>query len=177
MFRILLFRGLQVCAADGRVSVCLLLMTGLMTNCGIPKTTGSGPSKPHDGASRGETQPGAVSLNDRSGIPAWIPVYPHTTPQNLTDRYVGIERYVVFDLVTSDSCRDTVDYYRRELGSGGFDTHLWTVEEYPGNLCEGLVRANGPGRRRTVNMTVGTIARDAKQFRRVSVEAVERSGH
>jgi len=108
-------------------------------------------------------------------IPEWVPIYPGTTPEEITERTAGVEKYLTFKLHPKNgNCRQFLDYYRTVLNERGFHVYADTVSEADKDVCSSVLRSDGPGRQRSINFNSGNGARDGKLVWNISVEVIER---
>jgi len=74
---------------------------------------------------RGASQDGDAAVEAR--IPAWVPVYPGWTPENLSLRQSGPEVFLSFTFTTGDEIRKVLSWYEEKLRQEGFRVSMDVV--------------------------------------------------
>jgi hypothetical protein len=114
-----------------------------------------------------DSSDGTVSFGAVAGnaAPAWVPVYPGSTPEGTYSAKTGEGAQNTFGFKTSDSPAKVIAYYQDNLKSAGFTVNLIT-----GGDQGGMVQAENSAQGRTVIVTVGPSGGGAQ----ASVMAVEK---
>lgn len=107
----------------------------------------------------------------RLRVPDWVPIYPGTSPGQISSRGAGIERYFNFQMRTRDSCHKVVDWYENKLHAAGYNT--FARFSYDSPACDDGFQSDGPGRTRSI--MVGATENPAMNVVIISIQAVERS--
>jgi hypothetical protein len=97
----------------------------------------------------GQAAPPAAS----SSIPDWVPIFPGAAIGPIESQSTPNEHYTRFSLKTNKPCIQVVRYYEQALNRGGFRTR-GTTHESP--ECSALLRSDGPGRIRSINLSGGS---------------------
>jgi len=113
-------------------------------------------------SSEGTMKFGAAAGNT---APAWVPVYPGSSPQGTMATQTKEGSSNTFTFKTSDTASKVIAYYQDQLKSGGFEVKLMTTGEQGG-----MVTAEDAGKKRTIIVTVGT----SNEGTQGSVMAVEK---
>jgi hypothetical protein len=113
-------------------------------------------------SSEGTMRFGAAAGNT---APAWVPVYPGSSPQGTMATQTKDGNSNTFTFKTSDGAGKVLTYYQDQLKSAGFKMNLVTTGDQGG-----MVQAEDSDKRRTIIVTVGTSAEGTQ----ASVMAVEK---
>ena len=124
----------------------------------------------------GDGKNGAVTVQSSEGTmrfgaaagntaPAWVPVYPGSSPQGTMATQTKDGNSNTFTFKTSDGAGQVLTYYQDQLKSAGFKMNLVTTGDQGG-----MVQAEDSDKRRTIIVTVGTSAEGTQ----ASVMAVEK---
>ncbi len=87
-------------------------------------------------------------------LPAFVPVYPGCEPANRHSMTTGGESIGGFELETSDSVQEVLEFYRSKLEAAGFETSVNTFSQ--DGSRGGMVNANEPGANRTVTVIINS---------------------
>jgi hypothetical protein len=110
----------------------------------------------------GEGKNGAVTVQSAEGTmrfgaaagntaPAWVPVYPGSSPQGTMSAQSKEGNTNNFTFKTSDAPGKVLGYYQDQLKSGGFNINLVSSGDQGG-----MVHAEDSAKKRTIIVTVGT---------------------
>jgi hypothetical protein len=124
----------------------------------------------------GEGKDGAVTVQSSEGTmrfgaaagntaPAWVPVYPGSSPQGTMATQTKEGSSNTFTFKTSDAAGKVLTYYQDQLKSAGFKINLVSSGDQGG-----MVQAEDSDKKRTIIVTVGTSAEGTQ----ASVMAVEK---
>ena len=114
-----------------------------------------------------QTQDGTARFGASAGndAPAWVPVYPGSTPEGTYSAKSGDGAQNTFAFKTKDAPAKVIAYYQDQLKSAGFTVNLVT-----GGDQGGIVQAENGGKNRTVMLTVSTSSEGTQ----ASVIAIEK---
>jgi hypothetical protein len=105
---------------------------------------------------------------DAPGVPDWVPIYPGGKVSAVETRKAGVETYTTFQLDTAVDCQKVFAWYDEQLKVAGFSVGKAT----PGrDYCDGIIRADGPGRTRGLTLNGGGAKGGPSRF---GVQAVVR---
>jgi hypothetical protein len=106
-----------------------------------------------DGAVTVQSSEGTLKFGAAAGNtgPAWVPVYPGSSPQGTMATQSKDGSSNTFTFKTGDSAGKVISYYQDQLKSAGFDVKLVANAEQGG-----MVQAEDAAKKRTVIVTVGT---------------------
>lgn len=113
-------------------------------------------------SSDGTVKFGASGSNQ---MPAWIPVYPGSTPQGTFSSQSKDGNQSTFAFKTNDAPAKVMSYYQDQLKSGGFNITMTTNTPQGG-----MVMAEDGGKTRSVMLTVGNSGEGTD----VSVTSIEK---
>jgi hypothetical protein len=99
------------------------------------------------GGPQGETAAGSPSAH---GVPDWVPIYPGARVSGGETRNAGVETYTTFQLDSTADCEKVHAWYDEKLKVSGFNV-VGNAGQLQGN-CSSIMRADGPGNTRGVNM-------------------------
>jgi hypothetical protein len=106
--------------------------------------------------------------------PAWVPVYPGTTPQGTFSTQTGEGSQSTYAFKTSDPPSKVLDYFKQQLSSAGFKVNLSASGIFdPGSASGGqggILQATSADEKRTVMITAGASSEGTT----ASVTAVEK---
>jgi hypothetical protein len=112
---------------------------------------------------------GGASPASVPGVPAWVPIYPGARVSGVETRDAGVETYTTLQLDTAHDCQKVYAWYDEKLKVAGFNV-VGNAGHLQGH-CTGIMRADGPGHVRGVNLNGGGAAGGPSQF---AVQAVVR---
>jgi hypothetical protein len=120
-----------------------------------------------DGAVTVQSSEGTMRFGAAAGntAPAWVPVYPGSSPQGTLATQSKEGSSNTFTFKTNDAASKVISYYQDQLKSGGFEVKLVTTGEQGG-----MVTAEDAAKKRTIILTVGT----SNEGTQGSVMAVEK---
>jgi hypothetical protein len=120
-----------------------------------------------DGSVTVQSAEGTMKFGAAAGntAPAWVPVYPGSSPQGTMATQTKEGSSNTFTFKTNDTATKVIAYYQDQLKSGGFEVKLMTTGEQGG-----MVTAEDAGKKRTIIVTVGTSGEGTQG----SVMAVEK---
>jgi len=109
----------------------------------------------------GDGQNGAVEVHSSEGsmkfgaaagnqAPAWVPVYPGSSPQGTFSSQTAEGNQQSFTFKTSDAPAKVLAYYQGQLKSSGFNVNMAT-----GGDQGGMVQAEDATKKRTIVVTIG----------------------
>lgn len=114
-------------------------------------TTGEGANASMEmKSSEGTVKIGASS--DKA--PAWVPVYPGSSPQNTFSATTNSEQSGSYTFVTADPAEKVISFYGDSLKSGGFATSNLTSNS--NGKVGGMVSGEDKSNKRTVVVSIGT---------------------
>jgi archaellum component FlaG (FlaF/FlaG flagellin family) len=98
---------------------------------------------------------GTVKFGSAAGTsaPAWVPVYPGSSPQNTMSSTTPDGSQNTFTFKSPDAASKIIAYYSDQLKSGGFSINMTTNTEQGG-----MVQATDEGKKRTISVIVGSSA-------------------
>jgi hypothetical protein len=102
------------------------------------------------------------------GVPDWVPIYPGARVSGVETRNAGVETYTTFQLDSTHDCQKVFAWYEEKLKVAGFNV-LKSTGGADG--CSGIMRAEGGGNTRALNLNGGGAAGGPS---RVAVQAVVR---
>jgi hypothetical protein len=101
-------------------------------------------------SSDGSVKFGATSTNT---LPAWVPVYPGSSPQGTLSSTTDQGNQSAFSFTTKDSAQTVLDYYEKELTAAGMHK---TSRGWGG--YGGLLSAEDASKNRTLVLSIATTA-------------------
>ena len=135
--RRMLVRAITLVAA-----VALVLAT---TACG----GGGGPQQ--------EARPGPAA----QGLPEWVPVYPGARISGIETRAAGVETYTTFQLDSPKDCQQVFAWYDEKLKVASFNV-VGNTDRLV--ACDGIMRADGAGHTRALNLNGGGATGGPSRF-------------
>jgi hypothetical protein len=110
-----------------------------------------------DGA-QPETRPAPAATQ---GVPDWVPIYPGARVSAVDTRNTGVETYTTFQLDSADGCQKVFAWYDEKVKVAGFNVVKSTngVDD-----CDGIMRAEGPGNSRALNLNGGGASGGPSRF-------------
>ena len=102
------------------------------------------------------------------GVPDWVPMYPGARVSGVETRNAGVETYTTFQLDSTHDCQKVFAWYEEKLKVAGFNV-LNSMGTADG--CSGIMRAEGAGNTRALNLNGGGAAGGSS---RLAVQAVVR---
>lgn len=117
-------------------------------------------------SSEGSMKFGAAAGNK---APAWVPVYPGSSPEGTFAAQTGEGSTSSFTFKTQDPSSKVLAYYQDALKSGGF-TMTNTLNSSDSSGTGGMITAEDAGKKRTIVVTLGTSSGSTQ----VSVMATEK---
>ena len=113
-------------------------------------------------STQGDGSSGSVQVSSAEGTvkfgagagnkaPAWVPVYPGSTPQGTFASQTPDGDSSAFTFTTKDSASKVLSYYQDQLKSAGFSVTLVASSDQGG-----AVQGEDSGKKRTITVTVGT---------------------
>jgi hypothetical protein len=120
-----------------------------------------------DGAVTVQSSEGTMRFGAAAGntAPAWVPVYPGSSPQGTMATQTKDGSSNTFTFKTGDAAGKVLTYYQDQLKSAGFKINLASMGDQGG-----MVQAEDADKKRTIVVTVGTSAEGTQG----SVMAVEK---
>jgi hypothetical protein len=117
------------------------------------ETTVSTAGDGSNGSVQVQSAEGTVKIGAGAGnkAPAWVPVYPGSSPQGTFASQTSEGESNAFSFNTKDAASKVLTYYQEQLKSGGFNINLISSSDQGG-----VVQAEDSGKKRTVTVTVGT---------------------
>ena len=114
------------------------------------KITGDGSNS---GGIEMQSSEGTMKFGASAGnsAPAWVPVYPGSSPQGTFSSQTPEGDQHGFSFKTSDAATKVISYYQDQLKSAGFTVNLATTGDQGG-----MVSAEDSGKKRNIVVTVGT---------------------
>ena len=113
-----------------------------------------------EGASSGmemKSSEGTVKIGTSSDkAPAWVPVYPGSSPQNTFSSSNGSEQSGAYTFVTADPAAKVISFYGDSLKSAGFAVSDMTTNSE--GKAGGMVSGEDKTNKRGVVVTIGTEA-------------------
>jgi hypothetical protein len=88
-----------------------------------------------------------------NSAPAWVPAYPGSSPQNTMSSTTADGSQNTFTFKSTDPASKILSFYSDQLKAAGFTINMTTNTDQGG-----LVQASDEGKKRTVNVIVGTSA-------------------
>jgi hypothetical protein len=85
--------------------------------------------------------------------PSWVPAYPGSSPQNTMSSATAEGSQNTFTFKSKDPASTIITFYSDQLKAAGFTIDMTTTTEQGG-----LVQASDQGKKRIVNVIVGTSA-------------------
>ena len=85
--------------------------------------------------------------------PSWVPAYPGSSPQNTMSSATAEGSQNTFTFKSKDPAATIITFYSDQLKAAGFTIDMTTTTEQGG-----LVQASDQGKKRIVNVIVGTSA-------------------
>jgi hypothetical protein len=90
-----------------------------------------------------------------------VPIYPGAQVSGVETRNTGVETYTTFQLDSKHDCGKVFAWYDEKLKVAGFDVVKSTSSA---DHCSGIMRADGPGHTRALNLNGGGAASGASRF-------------
>jgi hypothetical protein len=112
-----------------------------------------------------QSSDGTVRIGSGDAAPAWVPVYPGSSPEGTYSAKSGDGAQNTFAFKTKDAPAKVISYYQDQLKSAGFTVNLVTSGDQGG-----IVQAENSGKNRTVMLTVST----SNEGTQASVIAIEK---
>jgi hypothetical protein len=100
-------------------------------------------------ASQQQAQPTSTAA---AGLPDWVPIYPGAKVSGAETRNTGVETYTTFQLDSPADCQKIFAWYDERLKVAGFNV-VGTTNRL--DACDGIMRAEGPGHTRAMNLNGG----------------------
>lgn len=118
------------------------------------------------GAIEVQSADGAVHVGSSAGNmgPAWMPVYPGSTPENTSSVQTPDGSESIFTFTTADSAPRVISYFQNQLRSSGFNVGLASSGEQGG-----MVQAEDGSKKHSIILNVDSSG-DATKVREVVVE-------
>ena len=115
------------------------------------KLSASGDSK--SGGVEVQTADGTLKFGAAAGntAPAWVPVYPGSTPQGTMSSQTNDGKQNTFTFKTKDAAGKVLSYYQDELKSANFTIGLMSSSD-----AGGMLQAADQNKERTIVITAGT---------------------
>jgi hypothetical protein len=88
-----------------------------------------------------------------NSAPAWVPVYPGSSPQNTMSATSADGSQNTFTFKSKDPAAKIISYYSDQLKSGGFTINMTTNTDQGG-----MVQATDEGKKHTITVIVGSSA-------------------
>ena len=83
----------------------------------------------------------------------WVPIYPGARISAVETRNAGVETYTTFQLDSTSDCQKVFKWYDEKLKVAGFNV-VGNTRNLQG-ACNSIMRADGPGNTRAVNLNGG----------------------
>jgi hypothetical protein len=100
-----------------------------------------------------------------NSAPAWVPVYPGSSPQNTMSASGADGSQNTFTFKSKDSASKIIGYYSDQLKAAGFSINLTTNSDQGG-----MVQATDEGKKHTISVMVGSSAEGTE----TAVTAIEK---
>lgn len=113
------------------------------------------------GCSGGPPQEAPSGSAAVAGVPDWVPIYPGARVSGVETRNTGVETYTTFQLDSKSDCQKVFAWYDEKLKVAGFDVVKSTSSS---GGCSGIMRAEGPGHTRALNLNGGGAAGGPSQM-------------
>jgi hypothetical protein len=100
-----------------------------------------------------------------NAAPAWVPVYPGSSPQNTLSATSAEGSQNTFTFKSKDPATKIISYYSDQLKSAGFSINLTSNTDQGG-----MMLATDEGKKHTITISVGTSAEGTE----TAVTAIEK---
>jgi hypothetical protein len=95
------------------------------------------------------------------GLPDWVPVYPGARVSGIETRTAGVETYTTFQLDSAKDCQQVFAWYDEKLKVAGFNV-VGNTDRLV--ACDGIMRADGAGHTRALNLNGGGATGGPSRF-------------
>jgi hypothetical protein len=113
----------------------------------------TGDSQSGGGSVEMQSNEGTMKFGASAGnqAPAWVPVYPGSSPQGTFASQTAEGNQQSFAFKTKDAPTKVIAYYQDQLKAAGFTVNLATTGDQGG-----MVQAEDAGKKRSIVLTVGS---------------------
>src|SRR5712692_9010722 len=95
------------------------------------------------------------------GSPDWVPIYPGAKVSEIETRNAGVETYTTFQLDSTADCGKVYAWYEEKLKVAGYDV-IGNTDRL--TACDAIMRADGAGHTRGVNLNGGGASGGPSRF-------------